>query len=87
MTIATQAVYRGGMLHPDRPLAFAEGTTVQIMVAEAPAGDDVVGRVAAAASIAEWVEATKSLPTDGGGYDIADALRRNREWSGESASP
>ena len=39
--------------------------------------------VRAATSIAEWVEATKLLPSDDGGYDIVKALNDNRIWSNE----
>jgi hypothetical protein len=31
----------------------------------------------------EWLEVTKLLPPDDGGYDIVKALDENRRWSGE----
>ena len=85
MVTTIQAVYSGGVLRPLQPLALSDGTTVQVTVVETqPISDDeIVPRLKAATSIAEWVEATKLLPSDDGGYDIVKALADNRAWSGE----
>jgi hypothetical protein len=40
-------------------------------------------RIRSAKSIEQWIEATKLLPSDDGGYDIIEALNANRVWSGE----
>ena len=89
MTISIQAVYTGGVLRPIQPLALEEGETVEVTVASAKPidqrkkDDDITRRLKAATSIAEWVAATKLLPSDDGGYDILRALNENRILSGE----
>jgi predicted DNA-binding antitoxin AbrB/MazE fold protein len=88
MAIKVQAVYEGGVLRPLQQLALHEGETVEVTVvktrvdASSNAGD-VSQRLLSARTIAEWVEATKLLPSDDGGYDILKALNNNRRWSGE----
>jgi predicted DNA-binding antitoxin AbrB/MazE fold protein len=89
MSITIQAVYEGGVLRPVQPLPLAEGTTVEVTVADVKpptrplTEDEITQRLRAAKSIAEWVEATTLLPPDDGGYDILKALNENRIWSGE----
>ncbi|HET6575421.1 MAG TPA: antitoxin family protein [Fimbriiglobus sp.] len=85
--ISVLAVYENGVLRPKEPLALAEGQTVEITVsepkpAESPISDDeYIRRLDAVKSIQEWVELTKLLPPDDGGYDIVKALEENRRWS------
>jgi predicted DNA-binding antitoxin AbrB/MazE fold protein len=85
MTTTVRAVYENGVLRPDRPLPLAEGQAVDVTVAAPDDGrdDELTGRLRAAQTIDEWVEATKLLPADDGGYDIVAALNENRVWSGE----
>jgi predicted DNA-binding antitoxin AbrB/MazE fold protein len=87
MTITIRAIYEGGVLRPVQPLALAEGETVEVTVVQpdskSSSEDEIVRRLKAAKTIAEWVEATKLLPSDDGGYDIVKALNENRIWSGE----
>lgn len=89
MTISVRAVYERGVLRPVRPLPFDEGETVDLTIGKPepprlpPCDDQVVSRLQAATTIADWVEATKLLPPDDGGYDIVKALNDNRIWSGE----
>jgi len=89
MTMTVRAIYEGGVLRPVGPLALAEGETVEVTVARmnpaesSPSEDEIVRQLKAARTIAEWVEATKLLPPDDGGYDILKALYENRIWSGE----
>ena len=89
MTLTLRAVYEGGVLRPVQPLALDEGESVDVTVSRTPPTgpqpkDEVTRRLEAATSIAEWVEATKLLPADDGGYDIVKALNENRIWSGAS---
>jgi predicted DNA-binding antitoxin AbrB/MazE fold protein len=87
MSMTIRAVYAGGVLHPSVPLGIAEGATVEITIAPAaavsPADEGLIQRIQACKSYDEWLEVTKSLPPDDGGYDIAKALDENRRWSGE----
>jgi predicted DNA-binding antitoxin AbrB/MazE fold protein len=89
MTMTVQAVYTGGVLRPVQPLALAEGETVDVTIARAPAAptptseEEVVQRIRACQTYREWLEVTKALPPDDGGYDIVQALDENRRWSGE----
>jgi predicted DNA-binding antitoxin AbrB/MazE fold protein len=88
MTISVRAVYERGILRPVQPLPFDEGETVDLTICKPeptslpPCEDQVANRLQAA-TIADWVEATKLLPADDGGYDIVKALNENRIWSGE----
>ena len=82
------AVYENGVLRPTQPLDLAEGETVEVTVsrpkpAEPISDEEYARRVKAARSIQEWVEVTKLLPPDDGGYDIVRALNENRKLSGE----
>jgi predicted DNA-binding antitoxin AbrB/MazE fold protein len=83
------AVYEGGVLRPAQPLPFGEGETVEVTVAKpkllAPplSEDEITQRLRSAKTMEEWIAATKLLPPDDGGYDIAQALTENRIWSGE----
>jgi predicted DNA-binding antitoxin AbrB/MazE fold protein len=88
MTTTVRAVYSGGVLRPVQPLALAEGTTVDVTVATASVAsqlseDEIVRRIQACKSYHEWLEVTKLLPPDDGGYDIVQALDENRRWSGD----
>ncbi len=89
MTITVRAIYESGVLRLAQPLGLDEGETVDVTVATRkpdtrPLNDDEIAqRLKAAKSISEWVEATKLLPADDGGYDIVKALDENRVWSGE----
>jgi predicted DNA-binding antitoxin AbrB/MazE fold protein len=91
MTITIRAVYTGGVLRPVQPLALAEGETVEVTVAPAATApapapvseDDIIRRILASKTYHEWLEVTKLLPPDDGGYDIVKALDENRRWSGE----
>ena len=89
MTMTVRAVYSGGVLRPIRPLPLAEGESVEVTVvttkpaAQPLSEDEIVRRLKAAKTIAEWVAATKLLPPDDGYYDIVRALNENRIWSGE----
>src|SRR5437762_5082246 len=87
MTMTVRAVFEGGVLRPEQPLALDEGETVEVTVVKTkpagPTGDDEIARrLGAAKTVAEWVAATKLLPPDDGGYDIVKALNDNRIWSG-----
>jgi hypothetical protein len=70
-------------------LNLTEGETVGVTVAKPKAGapgisdEECARRVAAAKTFQEWVEITKQLPPDDGGYDILKALDENRRLSGE----
>lgn len=87
MTI--QAVYQGGILRPVQPLALEEGEIVDITItksnpaAQPASKEEITHRLQSAGTITDWVEATKLLPPDDGGYDILRALNENRLWSGE----
>ena len=89
MTTTVRAVYEKGVLRLLDPLDLNEGVTVEVTVAAVnslrqPAnGDEIAHRLKAANSIFEWVEATKLLPGDDGGYDILKVLNENRIRSGE----
>ncbi len=91
MTLTIQAVYEGGILRPTRPLALPEGQTVDVTIVPASSGsspapvsdDEMVRRIQACQTYQEWLEVTKSLPTDDAGFDIVQALDENRRWSGK----
>jgi predicted DNA-binding antitoxin AbrB/MazE fold protein len=93
MTMTIRAVYIGGVLRPVQPLTLAEGDTVEITVtpaATAPTSipvseDEIIRRIQASKTYQEWLEVTKLLPADDGGYNIVKALDENRRWSGERA--
>ncbi|HEX4588778.1 MAG TPA: antitoxin family protein, partial [Gemmataceae bacterium] len=78
-TTTIRAVYQNGVLRPERPLPLAEGTAVEITVAHAIAPDEkeLDRRLRDAKTFDEWLEATKLLPSDDGGYDIVAALNEN----------
>jgi predicted DNA-binding antitoxin AbrB/MazE fold protein len=91
VTITTQAVYAGGVLRPVQPLGLEEGQTVEVTVVPASAvpttkpisEEEIIRRIQACKTYQEWLEVTKLLPSDDGGYDIVKALDANRRWSGE----
>ena len=90
MTMTIRAVYTGGVLRPVQPLALAEGATVEVTVAPAATApattpvseEEIIRRIQACKTYQEWLEVTKLLPADDGGYDIVKALDENRRWSG-----
>jgi predicted DNA-binding antitoxin AbrB/MazE fold protein len=89
MSITIRAVYERGLLRPVKPLPLEEGETVDVTIARANSPAVAVGeeeirrRLQCAATITDWVEATKLLPADDGGYDVVKALNENRLWSGD----
>jgi predicted DNA-binding antitoxin AbrB/MazE fold protein len=89
MSITIQAVYEGGVLRPIQPLPLAEGEAVEVTVAPTTAApppvsaEEIIRRIQACKTYREWLEVTKLLPPDDGGYDIVKALDENRRWSGE----
>jgi predicted DNA-binding antitoxin AbrB/MazE fold protein len=88
MTMTFRAVYTGGVLRPVQPLALTEGETVDVTVAPTTSAalmseDEMIRRIQACQTYEEWLEVTKLLPSDDGGYDIVKALDDNRRWSGE----
>jgi predicted DNA-binding antitoxin AbrB/MazE fold protein len=91
MSITVRAVYEGGVLRPVQSLPFDEGTTVEEIVTPASAAaraapaseEEIVRRIEACKTYEEWLDATKLLPPDNGGYDIVRALDDNRRWTGE----
>lgn len=44
--------------------------------------DEAPRLIEAAKTVQEWVDITKRLPSDDGGYDILKALNDNRKWCG-----
>ena len=88
MTMTVQAIYQGGVLRPETPLALAEGAAVEITITTVPATmavseDEMIRRIQSCKTYSEWLALMKSLPGDDGGYDIVKALDENRRWSGE----
>jgi predicted DNA-binding antitoxin AbrB/MazE fold protein len=88
MTSTVRAVYTDGVLRPVQPLALAEGETVEVTVASTATApplseEEIIPRIDACLTLEEWLEVTKLLPPDDGGYDIVKALDENRRWSGE----
>ena len=88
MSMTVRAVYSGGVLRPVQPLALKEGELVDVIVNSAAAAspsseEEIVRRIQAAKSYREWMESTRLLPADDGGYDIVKQLDENRRWSGE----
>lgn len=90
MSMTVRAVYQGGVFRPDRPLALDERQTVDLTIAKSAteavsaSDEETAVRLESAATIVQWLEATKLLPADDGGYDIVSALNQNRIWSGET---
>ena len=91
MTTTVQAIFTNGVLRPTQPLSLVEGARVEITIAPAssmappaPVSEaEIIRRIAACKTYREWLEVTKLLPDDDGGYDIVKALDENRRWSGE----
>ena len=75
MPIATPTAFRCEKPNPLPPS----------LLVSVPGDEEMARRIAAADSIAAWVEVTAELPTDDGGYDIGEALRQNRRWSGATS--
>lgn len=87
MNTTVPAVFENGKLRPEVPLQLKEGEKVQVTIrslarSEADANEDLTQLLKSATTIHEWIEATKQLPGDDGGYDIVNALNENRIWSG-----
>jgi predicted DNA-binding antitoxin AbrB/MazE fold protein len=91
MTMTVQAVYTGGILRPAHPLALAEGATVEVTIATAngvptpptSSDDETLRQIQGCKTYQEWLEVTKSLPTDDGDYNILEALDENRRAGGD----
>ena len=89
MSVKIQAVYAGGVLHPAQPLTLDEGATVEVTInsadlASAPLLEpEIIKRIQACKTYQDWLEVTKLLPPDDGGYDIVRSLDENRRWAGE----
>jgi len=89
MTIIVRAIYESGIIRLAQPLGLDDGETVDVTIATRKpvsrllSDDEIVQRLKAAKSISEWVEATKLLPAEDGGYDILKAMDVNRAWAGE----
>lgn len=89
MPMTVRAVYTRGVLRPIHPLALDEAETVEVTIAPASPTPttaleaEIIRRNQACKTYREWLEVTKSLPPDDGGFDIIKALDENRRWSGE----
>jgi predicted DNA-binding antitoxin AbrB/MazE fold protein len=82
MYTLARAVYENGVLRLDRPLPFAEGAEIDVLVSPAPVEDEVAMRIRSAKSLEELFAIADSLPPDGEDeYDIVAALEENRRWS------
>jgi predicted DNA-binding antitoxin AbrB/MazE fold protein len=91
MPMTVRAVYTGGVLRPVQPLGLKEGEAVEIIVAPATtptplSEQEIVRRIEACKTYEQWLQVTKLLPADDGGYDIVKALDENRRWSGDRPS-
>lgn len=89
MTI--RAIYRGGVFRPIEPLTLPEGQPADVTLTPtssvlSPIEEEVIKRLQASESFADWLAATELLPPpdDDEDYDIEEALKQNRIWSGES---
>lgn len=81
-------VYSGGKFTPITPVDFAENERVRLQVMPQPQSEDeLCKQIASVKSISEWVDLTKLLPADDGGYDVVAQLRKNRLASGEYVPP
>ncbi len=94
MTITVRATYEGGVLRPARPLALAEGETVELTIAPTelsgkarrsptPEEEDYARRIMAAPSLDEMLAVLTTAPPLPDGYDLCQALNANRQASGE----
>jgi predicted DNA-binding antitoxin AbrB/MazE fold protein len=70
------------VLRPVQPLALPEGETVEVTIAakqtETASEDEIISRLQTCKSYRDWFEVTQSLPSGDHGYDIVEALGRNR---------
>ena len=88
MTTVT-AVYENGVLRPTRPLALAEGQTVEVTVAEPKPFEPPLTlaeweqRIRAAKDIHEWVALANACPDPDPSYDVVERMNENRRASGE----
>lgn len=83
-----RAIYENGVLRPTEPLHLPEGAAVELTVKETEfplplSEEEIIRRIEACKTYQDWLEVTKLLPPDDGGYDILKALDENRRWSGE----
>lgn len=89
MTISIRAVYEGGVLRPIQALPLQNGEVVDVTIMKSTIAtqpiseEEITMRLKNAPTIAEWVDATRCLPPDEGGYDILGVLNENRLRSGE----
>ncbi|HVJ82131.1 MAG TPA: antitoxin family protein [Planctomycetia bacterium] len=84
MITTVTAVYRDGVLRPDRPLALAEGATVAITLTQ-PAPQvppdkesDADAAIRKASTLQEWILAANQSPPEADEYDLLQALEENR---------
>jgi predicted DNA-binding antitoxin AbrB/MazE fold protein len=88
--MTNRAVFRGGVLRPIEPLSLPEGVAVDVTLiplppALSPIEEEVIKRLQASTSFSDWLAATELLPSaDDDDYDIEEALKQNRIWSGET---
>ena len=83
MFTSVRAVYENGVLRPDRPLPFAEGTAIDVLASPAPPEDDALRRMRSAKSLEELFAIWESLPPEqDDGYDPCRALNENRRLEG-----
>jgi predicted DNA-binding antitoxin AbrB/MazE fold protein len=83
MTTTIRAVYRNGVLRPERPLPLAEGTPVDLTVSPSTEGDEVLRRMRAAKSLEELFDIADSIPAEDDGYDVVRAMNETRRANGE----
>jgi predicted DNA-binding antitoxin AbrB/MazE fold protein len=83
MTTTVRAVYKDGVLRPDKPLPFANGAAVDVLMTPVPAEDEVLQRMRAATTLDELFAIADSLPPEDDGYDLCKALNENRRAAGE----
>ena len=86
------AIYVGGKFEPLGTVSLSENQRVRLTIESSPISapfseEEILQRLESAKTIAEWVEATKLLPSDEGDYDIVRRLRENRIFSGEVVPP
>jgi predicted DNA-binding antitoxin AbrB/MazE fold protein len=89
MSTTIHAVYTNGVLRPVTPLSLTEGDKVELTIAQVVsektnlAEVEMIKRIQACKNYDEWLQLTRQLPSDDGGYYIEKALEENRRWSGE----
>src|SRR5437868_1182857 len=87
MTTVT-AVYENGVLRPTRPLALAEGQTVEVTVSEPKPFEPPLTlaewerRIRAAKDVHEWMALANACPDPGPDYDIVKEINESRRLTG-----